>query len=317
MKKIVVDAGHGGFDPGAVSGTRMEKNDNLNMALAVQKKLQEQGQRVIMTRNTDTFVPLEERSAISNRNNADIFVSIHRNAFSNISANGVETFTQINAPPINVIYARKVHENIVAAGVQSDRGLKQADFSVLRNTAAPAMLTELGFITNARDNQLFDQNFNAYANAIARGILEALGEPYYPVLPPTTGGDPVIASIQRTLNERYNTGLAVDGVFGPNTRRALVIGLQTELNRMFGAGLVIDGILGARTMAAIRNVRMGDRGNLVYILQAALYLNGYSPGVLDGIFGAVTDAAVRTFQRNNGLVADGIAGPNTFGALLR
>ena len=190
MKVIVIDAGHGGFDPGAVNGVRMEKNDNLNMALAVQKKLQEQGQRVIMTRNTDVFVPLLERSAVANRNNADIFVSLHRDSFSNISANGVTTFIQYDSAPINAQYAENVHSKIVNAGVQSDRGVRQEDFSVLRNTLAPAMLVELGFITNTIDNQLFDENFDNYATAITRGILESLGEPYYPPAPPIVSALP-------------------------------------------------------------------------------------------------------------------------------
>ena len=317
MKKIVIDAGHGGFDAGAVSGGRMEKTDNLNMALAVQKKLQQQGQQVIMTRNTDTFIPLEERSAISNRNNADMFVSIHRNAFSNISANGVETFVQRNSPPINTTYAENVHSEIVKAGVQTDRGVKQGDYSVLRNTVAPAMLLELGFLTNARDNQLFDQNFDAYATAITVGILKSLGEPYYPpTVAPPSAYDPIIASIQRTLNERYNTGLTVDGIFGTNTRRALIIGLQSELNRMLGANLAIDGVFGPQTAAAIPNLRMGARNNIVFILQAALYANGYRPGTPDSIFGTLTDSAVRSFQSTNNLTIDGIAGAKTFNALL-
>ena len=74
LKTIVIDPGHGGFDAGAVYNNRQEKTDNLNMALAVQRLLQRQGQRVIMTRNSDTYVPIDERSAISNRNNADILV---------------------------------------------------------------------------------------------------------------------------------------------------------------------------------------------------------------------------------------------------
>ena len=316
MKTIVIDAGHGGFDPGAVNGPRMEKNDNLGMALAVQKKLQEQGQRVIMTRNTDVFVPLEERSAISNRNNADVFASIHRNAHTSIAANGLETYVQINSAPINTTYAKKVHDQIVSAGVQTDHGIRQGDYYVLRNTRAPAMLLELGFITNARDNQLFDENFEAYAAAITRGLLEALGEPYYPPVIPPPPGDQTVMSIQRTLNERYGTGLAIDGIFGPQTRRALIIGLQTELNRVLGAGLIVDGIIGPRTRAAIPNLRVGTRGNIVYVLQAALFVRGFNVGALDGIFGPRTESAVRAFQAANGLAVDGIAGPNTFSALL-
>jgi len=174
---VVIDAGHGGSDWGASSGTRREKDDNLNLALAVAQRLQTEKQRVILTRSSDVFVPLEERSEIANRNNADIFVSLHRNASVSPAANGVETFVKPNAPPINISYAQNVQNAIVSVGVQSNRGVKQENFAVLRNTQAPAMLVELGFITNERDNELFDQNFNAYADAIVRGILESLKGP--------------------------------------------------------------------------------------------------------------------------------------------
>ncbi|MCL2312981.1 MAG: N-acetylmuramoyl-L-alanine amidase, partial [Firmicutes bacterium] len=147
---------------------------NLRLGLAVQRNLLARGQRVIMTRNADVDVPLLERSDISNRNNADLFVSLHRNASTIPTANGVETFVQIGSPPINTTYARNVQNEIVAVGVQTDRGVKQENFSVLRNTRAPAMLVELGFITNQIDNQLFDQNFDAYAAAITRGIMRSL-----------------------------------------------------------------------------------------------------------------------------------------------
>ena len=179
MKTIVIDAGHGGYDPGAVSGSRLEKDDNLKMALAVQKSLQSAGgeeQKIIMTRSTDVFIPLADRSEISNNNNADIFVSLHRNAADDKLVNGFETFVQTNSPPINTTYAKNVHNEILDVGVQTDRGVKQGNYSVLRNANAPAMLLELGFITNEKDNQLFDQNLEAYAAAIARGILKSLGE---------------------------------------------------------------------------------------------------------------------------------------------
>jgi len=173
---IVLDPGHGGVDSGAVSHGRRESADNLRLALAVQRILLDQGQRVIMTRSTDTSVTLGERSAISNRNNADIFVSLHRNAFSNPAANGVENFVFTTAPPRTVQYAQNVLDRVVAVGVQSNRGLKRGNFAVLRATQAPAMLLEMGFITNTRDNQLFDQHFDAYARAIAQGIMESLME---------------------------------------------------------------------------------------------------------------------------------------------
>ena len=312
MKTIVLDPGHGGADPGAVNGTRLEKDDNLKLGLAVEKRLKDQGQKVIMTRSTDVAVPLLERSAISNRNNADIFVSLHRNASTNVGANGVENIVQYNSPAVNTTYAKKVLDNIVDVGVQSNRGVKQENFSVLRNTTAPAQLLELGFISNPTDNVLFDKHFDAYADAVTRGILQALGQPYNPALPPpVTPGNPAIKSIQATLNERYNAGLTTDGIFGPQTNKALIKGLQTELNRLFNSDLAVDGVFGMKTKAATPLLRTGSRGNLVYLLQAGLYVNGY-PISIDSIYGPNTEGTVRQFQADNGLRADGIAGPETF-----
>lgn len=173
-RTIIIDAGHGGSDPGAVFEGRQEKDDNLRLALEVQRLLQAQGQNVVMTRSTDVFVPLEERSAISNRNNADLFVSLHRNASTNLSYNGLDNFIYTNAPQTTAQKAQNVVDEVASVGVQSNRGVSRANFSVLRRTVAPAMLLEMGFITNARDNQLFDQNFNAYAQAIVRGIMRSI-----------------------------------------------------------------------------------------------------------------------------------------------
>ena len=323
MATIVLDPGHGGHDPGAVNGARQEKNDNLRLGLALRDRIQAQGQRVVMTRSTDVFIPLDERSAISNRNNANIFVSLHRNAFSNATANGVETLVHPDAPAATRRHAQNVQDAIVAVGVQSNRGVRTANFAVLRNTRAPAMMVELGFISNARDNQLFDQNFDAYAEAITRAVLQTLGLPYRPPTPPPPPPPPppgicdrIIAAVQRTLNRWFGTNLAIDGRFGTHTQAGLIKGLQTELNINFNAGLVVDGVFSPRTRAAItRGLRQGDRGNMVYILQAALYAHGFflEP---DSSFGPATDAVVREFQRSRGLVVDGIAGPATFTALL-
>ena len=330
MATVVIDAGHGGHDPGAVRGTRLEKDDNLRMALAVGRILQDCGVNVVYTRTTDVFIPLAERSNISNRAGADLFVSIHRNASVNPAAHGVENWIHNNASATALDAATRVLNNVVAAGVQSNRGIKRGNFSVLRLTAAPAMLFEYGFISNAEDNRLFDANFDAYARATANGIMQHLGiicgvtppisPPTPPVTPPIAPTPPsnqaaAIRNIQQTLNDRYGAGLVVDGIFGPLSRRALIRAYQTELNRMFNAGLVVDGIWGPRTRAATRLVRQGDRNNLVWILQAALVRHGF-PLNTDGIFGPITDAQVRNFQRSNGLSVDGIVGPNTFELLL-
>lgn len=313
MKTIVIDAGHGGYDFGAVNGSRLEKNDNLRLAQAVRDKLAAQGQKVIMTRDSDVFVPLLDRSYIANNNNADIFVSLHRNSSTNPAANGVENFVYTTAPPSSTVKAKNVLDEVVNVGVQSNRGIKKDNFSVLRNTIAPAQLLELGFISNEIDNNYFDRYLDSYATAITKGILESLNIPYIP--PSTNNRATVIKSIQSTLNQRYNTGLVVDGIYGANTRRALTKGLQTELNKQYGANLTVDGLFGPATRSAVRNVRRGASGNIAYILQAALFANGYDIAV-DGEFGRLTEEAVSSFQRSRGLSADGIAGPATFAALL-
>lgn len=318
MATIVIDAGHGGYDAGAVNGTRYEKNDNLRMALAVGQRLKNCGINIIYTRTTDEFIPLLERSRISNNANVDLFVSFHRNSATNPSANGVETIVYTKPSSAALRAAQDLQKEVVNVGVQSNRGIKYNNLSVLRETKAPAVLLELGFISNAQDNVLFDRYFDAYADAIAASLAKSVGvncNPGGTTTPPPTTGDATIRQIQQTLNARYGAGLTVDGIWGPNSKKALIKALQTELNLTYGAGLAVDGIWGPRTKAAVRNVRQGDRGNIVWLLQAALYVKGYRT-TPDGIFGNNTNTQVRALQRANGLGVDGIAGPNTFAKLF-
>ena len=125
-----------------------------------------------------------------------------------------------------------------------------------------------------------------------------------------------IATIQSTLNSRYGLNIAVDNLYGKETKKALIKGLQTELNNQFGKGLCVDGIFGPKTKEACVNVRKGATGNITYILQAMLYCKGYNTNGVDGIFGSGTENAVRQFQKTSGLSVDGIAGKNTFSKLF-
>ena len=326
MATIVIDAGHGGYDAGAVNGSRFEKNDNLRLAKAVGERLQRCGINVIYTRTTDEFISLLESSRISNSRNVDLFASFHRNSATNPNANGVETLVYTNASSRSVRAAEALQQALAQAGVQSDRGVKRANLSVLRETRAPALLLELGFISNEQDNALFDSKFDTYANVIARSLAQSVGVNCNPSnepdntppennTPPANTGNQTIRNIQSTLNARYGAGLTVDGIWGPQSQKALIRALQTELNLTYGSGLTIDGIFGSRTKSAIRNIAQGSRGNLVWILQSALYVKGF-PTALDSIFGNNTANQVRAFQTANGLPADGIAGPNTFQALF-
>ena len=109
--------------------------------------------------------------------------------------------------------------------------------------------------------------------------------------------------------------MAVDGICGQLTRKALISALQTILNDTYNAGLDVDGIFGRKTKAAIRNLSNGDTGEYVKVLQGFLIGRDQDTGGFDGIFGNETESAVRTFQLVKNLTVDGIAGKNTFEAL--
>lgn len=133
----------------------------------------------------------------------------------------------------------------------------------------------------------------------------------------TSGGSSAIKEVQTWLNNNYNTGLVVDGVYGRLTKAALVKALQTELNKQCGAGLVVDGVFGNKTAAACINLSVGSRGNITKTLQGLLICNGYSTNGFDGIYGNGTASAVRSYQSKKGLTADGIAGRYTFTKLCQ
>ena len=124
-----------------------------------------------------------------------------------------------------------------------------------------------------------------------------------------------IADIQSTLNSRYGFNIAVDNIFGNETKTALVKALQTELNKQFNRGLAVDGIFGNLTKSACVVVEQGDEGNITYLIQAMLICKGYDLDA-DGIFGSITDSKVKEFQKNNNLTVDGLVGKNTFEKLF-
>ena len=138
-----------------------------------------------------------------------------------------------------------------------------------------------------------------------------------PTPTPTPSGDKQIREIQEWLNNNYNTGIKVDGLYGKETKKALVKGLQTELNKQYNAGLVVDGIFGAKTKAKCPNVKKGARGNITRTIQSMLYCLGFNPNGIDGIFGDRTELEVRKFQADNRLAIDGIVGKNTFEKLFK
>ena len=184
MARICIDAGHGGNDPGAVYNGRKESDDNSALGQAVAAELRRHGVIVDETRTADVTVSLNERSTFENRQSYDYFISFHRNAFKPEQAKGVETYTYLNPGAKSKGLAEKIQTALVGVGF-TNRGVKAANFHVLRETKAPAVLVEVGFIDNTGDNQLFDRKRNEIVAVITKAILEQVGIKYLPSTPPS------------------------------------------------------------------------------------------------------------------------------------
>jgi len=351
MATIVLDAGHGGRDPGAV-GTlagapqRRESDDNLRLTLAVGNILRNRGCNIIYTRETDVFVPLGERARIANNRNADLFVSIHRNASVNANANGIENWIHTNADARTTQIANTVLNYLAREPHQSNRGIQRGNFQVLRETRMPAMLLEVGFISNARDNQLFDQNFNAYATAIANGIASAIGGCRPGVTPPPVA--PPASSFRRVCTQGGNLNVRATPngniIFQiPNNTQVRLLSYQTGW-----AQIEVDGRTGwvsANFLCPAGGVsppapppisppafnppypgfliRRGMSGDDVRTIQRMLNrirtrFPQISPAPLavDGVFGPLTENAVMNFQRLAGIGVDGIVGPISWARMV-
>ena len=173
---VVIDAGHGGKDPGASSYTGdYEKSANLSIARKVASHLENRGIRVIMTRNSDTFIELNERAAIANRAGADLFVSIHCDSHPTRSQNGYTIYVARSASWSSKKIGAAIEQSMGQTGLK-DKGMRNQDFRVLVKTACPAVLVECGYLTNPSEaSLLYDSSFqDRIARAIADGIAAAL-----------------------------------------------------------------------------------------------------------------------------------------------
>jgi N-acetylmuramoyl-L-alanine amidase len=213
VSRIVIDPGHGGHDPGAKANGVVEAELVLDVAQRLAKLLQKQtGIDVVMTRATDVFIPLEERTAIANREGADLFLSIHANAARNTKARGIETYflnfasnpeAEAVAARENSASGRTMHSlpEIVRAIALNNKldesrdfadtvqramvrrlsarnkelrnlGVKQAPFVVLIGAAMPSVLAEISFVTNKQDAALLKTG--AYRQQIAESLFDAV-----------------------------------------------------------------------------------------------------------------------------------------------
>jgi N-acetylmuramoyl-L-alanine amidase len=149
---VVIDAGHGGYDRGGIPGQRVsEKDMTLDVAQRLKKVLAANGYRVVMTRDSDVFVPLGTRVAIANAYSNAIFVSVHFNSARRSGAGGIETyFYSRESLPL----ASAVHYYVAGGAPSSNRNVRRRGYFVLRKTTAPAVLVECGFLTNPTEAAL-------------------------------------------------------------------------------------------------------------------------------------------------------------------
>ncbi len=175
MPLIVLDAGHGGANPGAVYQGRQEKDDVLALTLAVGRILENRGVDVYYTRTTDVYESPTQKALEGNQTGADYFVSIHRNSspYPN-QYSGIESLVY-NRYGAAVRMADNINQQLEAVGFLNQGVNQRQDLVVLNRTQMPAVLVEVGFINTDVDNQLFDQRFDDIAQAIADGILITLG----------------------------------------------------------------------------------------------------------------------------------------------
>ena len=194
LNKIVyLDAGHGGYDPGASYFGISEKNLTLAIQSRVKAKLEAEGYQVVTTRTSDTYVDLTDRSRAANASESDIFVSIHINASGSSAAQGIETYyyqpyaeypSRINATyhanptrlSMSDTLANAIQSSLINATGAQNQGVKRQTFAVLRETTAPAVLLELGFLSNPQEAARL--NTSAYQETLANAIVAGI-KSYY------------------------------------------------------------------------------------------------------------------------------------------
>ncbi|WP_336634616.1 N-acetylmuramoyl-L-alanine amidase [Lysinibacillus fusiformis] len=174
---IIIDPGHGGKDPGTVVGTIEEKNIVLKVSTLVTQKLEAAGANVLMTRTGDTYPTREDRVDFSHGNYGEIFVSIHANYANNTAAQGTETYYAKTLGDVyeeDIDLATFVNNQIVKNVNMKDRKVKEMKYMVIANTNIPAILVELGFLSNSEDRAKLtdDQYVELFAESIYKGILE-------------------------------------------------------------------------------------------------------------------------------------------------
>jgi N-acetylmuramoyl-L-alanine amidase len=171
---IIIDPGHGGFDAGASFSGRKEKDDVLRLALAVGQQLAQDGYSICYTRTEDRYDSPYDKAQFANNAGGDLFLSFHRNFAGQPDLyQGIQALVY-DSDPLALRVAQDINANLEKVGFD-DLGIEsRKELVVLRRTAMPAVLLEVGFINSAFDNDLFDQRFPEIIQAIADGVRQAL-----------------------------------------------------------------------------------------------------------------------------------------------
>lgn len=176
---IVIDAGHGGIDEGCSGTEAQEKDINLAIALHTRDLLLEKGFRVLLTREDDTYMSLEERVLFAKEADADAYVSIHQNTYETGSVHGIETWCQEGSDEATVRFTQLVHKYVLDFTGANDREVKyNGDLYVTRENTMPTCLVETGFLSNSEEQKLLMQE--AYQEKIAKGIAAGVNLYFYP-----------------------------------------------------------------------------------------------------------------------------------------
>ena len=186
---VCIDAGHGDWDGGAVKTVngvevRVEKDDNLRMAMLFREALKAYDVEVVMTRETDTYLSLSERAGIANAAGADVLISFHRNAYAGTAeVSGVEYWIHNSRPADAESLAQRISAEVVAIGGMLNRGVKygtiassKENYAINREANMASMIIELGFISSESDNAALDEHGEDYAKGMAKVVYEWLEE---------------------------------------------------------------------------------------------------------------------------------------------
>lgn len=288
---VCIDAGHGGKDNGSdYNNKRFEKDDNLKIALKVQSYLETQNVKVIMTRTDDSFLKLSKRCSIANKANADYMVSLHRNTGD---GTGVETWAYSAANQETLDLAGNILNALDDIGVQRNRGIKQGtegnsskDYYINSHSDMPSCIVELGFLTNTKDNELFDKNIDAYAKAIGDAII-------------TTHDNKDSDSVSATESSAMDTAKQVDTE--AETETTVTSSSQTLTNTPiaditslsnaeldWGQGTNVDdenrplsALSYQETYSKYNANFIGDKDHTIYLTFDEGYECGFTPSILD------------------------------------